>query len=180
MECLSERFVNEKGRLTSDGIWASKLRLDQPLLIAEAIRNDGFKDVAPELLAGLIALFVWDRTQDVETRLGSFEGLDVLDNAYYSLMESLENIIGLKEKRGFKYPQIMFWPCAALYLWTKGIPWDNLMESIPIGEGDMASLIVRTADHLRQVSNLKDTHPDLSRAAKEAKDLMLREPVFLP
>lgn len=173
-------FVDEKGRLTPDGVWASKLRLDQPLLIAEAIRNQGFKDVTPELLAGLIALFVWDRTQDVETRLDSFEGLDTLDDAYYRLMESLEEIISLKERKGFEYPQIMFWPCAALYLWTKGIPWDNLMESIPIGEGDMASLIVRTADHLRQVSNLKETHPDLSGAAREAIGLILREPVFLP
>lgn len=173
-------FVDEEGRLTPDGIWASKLRLDQPLLIAEAIRNNGFKDVSPELLAGLIALFVWDRTQDVETRLGSFEGLDILDNAYYRLMESMEDIIGLKESRGFHYPRIMFWPCAALYLWTKGLPWNSLMESIPIGEGDMASLIVRTADHLRQVSNLKETHPDLAGAAREAMGLMLREPVFLP
>lgn len=172
-------FVDEEGRLTADGIWASKLRLDQPLLIAEAIRNHGFKNVTPELLAGLIALFVWDRTQDVETRLDSFKDLDTLDNAYYRLMESMEDIISLKEKRGFHYPRIMFWPCSALYLWTKGIPWENLMESIPIGEGDMASLIVRTADHLRQVSNLKETHPDLAGAAREAMGLMLREPVFL-
>jgi ATP-dependent RNA helicase HelY len=39
---------------------------------------------------------------------------------------------------------------------------------------------VRTADHLRQVLNLKETHPVLARTAREAIDLILREPVFLP
>lgn len=172
-------FVDDGNRLTSDGIWASRLRLDQPLLIAEAIRKGGFANVSPELMAGLIALFVWDRTQEVETRLESFEDLNMLDEAYYRLMESIEGIIRLKERKGFDYPRIMFWPCAALYQWTKGISWERLMECIPIGEGDMASLIVRTADHLRQVSNLRDTHPELAGTARKARDLMLREPVFL-
>jgi hypothetical protein len=43
----------------------------------------------------------------------------------------------------------------------------------------MASLIVRTADHLRQVTNLKETHPELTAAAKKATELILREPVII-
>ncbi len=173
-------FVDESGRLTQDGIWASKLRLDQPLLIAEAIRNDGFSDTAPEVLAGLIALFVWDRTQEVETRLGAFEDLEIMLDAFEGLMESMEDIMLLMDKKGFYYPRINFWPGAALFQWTRGISWETLLKCIPVGEGDMASLIVRTADHLRQVLNLRDTHPELAKTAREAIDLMLREPVFLP
>jgi superfamily II RNA helicase len=173
-------FVDEPGRLTQDGIWASKLRLDQPLLIAEAIRNDGFKNASPEVLAGLIALFVWDRTQEVDARLGSLEGLDIMLDAYDRLMGSMEEIMLLMDKRGFHYPRIMLWPGAALFQWTKGISWETLLKCIPIGEGDMASLIVRTADHLRQVLNLRETHPALAQTAREAIDLILREPVFLP
>ena len=173
-------FVDESGRLTQDGIWASKLRLDQPLLIAEAIRNNGFKDTSPEVLAGLTALFVWDRTQEVEARLGGLEDLDIMLDAFDRLMDSMEEIMLLMNRRGFNYPQTMFWPGAALFQWTKGISWETLLKCIPVGEGDMASLIVRTADHLRQVLNLRETHPVLARTAREAIDLILREPVFLP
>jgi superfamily II RNA helicase len=172
-------FVDESGRLTQDGQWASKLRLDQPLLIAEAIRKGGFKDAPPAVLAGLIALFVWDRTQEVETRFGSLEELDIMVDAYDALMDSMDEIMIHMDKRGFSYPQIMFWPGAALFLWTRGTSWETLLKYIPVGEGDMASLIVRTADHLRQMLNLEETHPVLAETAREAMNLILKEPVFL-
>jgi superfamily II RNA helicase len=73
----------------------------------------------------------------------------------------------------------MFWPGAALFLWAKGASWETLLKNIPIGEGDMASLIVRTADHLRQMLNLEETHPVLAGTAGKAMGLILREPVFL-
>jgi superfamily II RNA helicase len=50
---------------------------------------------------------------------------------------------------------------------------------IPVDEGDLTSLIARTADHLRQVANLSETHPHLSAMAAKAMDLILREPVYI-
>ena len=38
-----ENFVDENERLTENGLWASKLRLDQPLLIAECLREAGLR-----------------------------------------------------------------------------------------------------------------------------------------
>jgi superfamily II RNA helicase len=172
-------FVDETGKLTPDGQWASKLRLDQPLLIGEAIRKGGFNDASPAVMAGLTALFVWDREQEVETRLGGIDSLDIMLDAYERLIESMDRIIAHMDKRGFSYPQIMFWPGAALFLWANGTSWETLLRNIPIGEGDMASLIVRTADHLRQVLNLEETHPGIAATAREAMGLILREPVFL-
>ncbi|MFC1533066.1 DEAD/DEAH box helicase [Thermodesulfobacteriota bacterium] len=173
-------FVDKTDRLTPDGGWASKLRLDHPLLIAEAIRNDGFSSLSPEVMAGCIALFVWDRDQEVELRIGDKEDLGVMKEAFTRIIESTEDIRNLKVKRGFENPLILFWPAAALFLWAKGIPWEKLLFYIPVNEGDMASMIVRTADHLRQVINLNETHPELAHVAAGAIDLILREPVFIP
>jgi superfamily II RNA helicase len=64
-------------------------------------------------------------------------------------------------------------------MWAKGAPWETLMETVSVGEGDLASLIMRTADHLRQVAALRDTHPVLAGAAAESIALILREPVYL-
>jgi len=41
-------------------------------------------------------------------------------------------------------------------------------------------LILRTADNLRQVATLRDTHPALAEKARLAISLILREPVLIP
>jgi superfamily II RNA helicase len=173
-------FVDETDRLTSDGIWASKLRLDQPLLIAEAIRRGGFSNISPEVMAGCIALFVWDRDQDVDMRPGDGGDLDIMEDTFNRILGSMEDVRKLKAARGFENPPILFWPAAVLFLWAKGAPWERLLHRIPIGEGDMASMIVRSADHLRQVANLRESHPGLAMVAERAIDLILREPVLIP
>jgi ATP-dependent RNA helicase HelY len=172
-------FVDEMDRLTPDGLWASKLRLDHPLLIAEAIRKGAFSQVSPEVTAGCIAPFVWDRVQGLELKIESPVGLKACEEAFDRVLHSIEDMRRLKVKRGFENPPILFWPGAALYLWAKGVPWQQLLSIIPIDEGDMASLIVRTADHLRQVTNLEVSHPRLSSVAYRAIEQILREPVFI-
>jgi superfamily II RNA helicase len=172
-------FVDEKDRLTPDGYWASKLRLDHPLLIAEAIRKGAFSQVSPEVTAGCLAPFVWDRVQELELKIESPFALKDCEEAFEKVLHSIEDMRRLKVKRGFENPPIFFWPAVALYLWTKGVPWHQLLSIIPIDEGDMASLIVRTADHLRQVTNLEDSHPRLASVAYTAIEQILREPVFI-
>jgi superfamily II RNA helicase len=172
-------FVDEKDSLTADGVWASKLRLDQPLLIAEAIRKGGFDSLSPEVIAGCIALFVWDRDQDVDLRVEGPETLQDIENGVKRVLASMEYIMELKVKRGFENPPILFWPAVSLFLWANGTSWEDLLKYVPIGEGDMASMVVRTADHLRQVANLKETHPGLAAIAKRAIGLILREPVLI-
>ena len=172
-------FVDDEDHLTRDGYWASKLRLDHPLIIAEAIRKGGFHGASPEVLAGCIAPFVWDREQDLEVTTRSGVDLAPLEEEFYKILENIADIRRRMVQRGFENPQVYFWPAAALFLWAKGVPWEQLISMIRVDDGDMASLIVRTADHLRQVTNLKDTHPNLADTAGTAIELILREPVFI-
>lgn len=172
-------FVDSLNRLTQDGEWASKLRLDQPLLIAELIRKKGLEDATPELLAGALAPFVWDRVQEVELRLGGGVALDRMEGLFDRILDLIDPIRELKTRRGFDNPPILFWPAAALYLWARGVPWEELLRLVAIDEGDMASLVMRTADHLRQVANLRETHLDLALTAEAAIERILREPVFI-
>ena len=173
------RFVDEMNRLTRDGIWASKLRLDHPLLIAEAIRKNGFSGVSPEVMAGCIGPFVWDRVQEVELKTEGRMNLKEMESAFDRVLGSIEDIRRLKIKRGFDNPQILFWPAASLFLWARGVPWEKLLSIVPVNEGDMSSLIMRTADHLRQVTNLEETHPSLASTARTAIELIFKEPVYI-
>jgi superfamily II RNA helicase len=172
-------FVNEADRLTPDGDWASKLRLDQPLLIAEAIRKKALSGISPEVMVGCLAPFVWDRVQEIEVQTQSPIDLRDCEDAFSRVIESIQEIRRLKTKRGFENPPILFWPAAALFLWAKGVPWETLLSYIPVDEGDMASLILRTADHLRQVTGLKESHPELVSIAHTAIEVILREPVLI-
>jgi hypothetical protein len=46
-----------------------------------------------------------------------------------------------------------------------------------IEEGDLAALILRTADNLRHIRALKRVFPETAQTAALAIDLLLREPV---
>jgi len=173
-------FVDEADLLTSDGYWASKLRLDQPLLIAEAIRTGAFEGASPEALAGGLAPFVWDRALEIEIRGQGVFNLTGLEDRFNAIIGHIEKLRALKIRRGFESPPILFWPCAAIYYWARNTPWNQLMNIVAIDEGDMASLIMRTADHLRQITNLKETHPQLAQLAEQAIELIQREPVYIP
>jgi len=172
-------FVDREDRLTDDGRWASNLRVDQPLLIAESIRQGAFDGISPEVFAGGMAPFVWDRSQEVDLRGTGGMDLTPVEGLFHRMLGHLREFIALKESRGFKSPAISFWPSAILFMWAKGATWETLSEVVSVGEGDLASLIMRTADHLRQVAALRETHPDLAHTAGESIALILREPVYL-
>jgi superfamily II RNA helicase len=173
-------YVGSDGKLTEDGIWASKLRLDQPLIIAELIRKNMLGDLAPELLAGIIAIFVNDKFKDIDLKQGIHWDKRPLLSAYYRMKSAVEDILALKKEHGFYVPQMQFWPAAALYNWTAGESWERVIELTSIDEGDLAMLVFRTADNLRQIASLEATHPVLAAKARSTIDLLLREPMTIP
>ena len=172
-------FVDDQDHLSPDGEWASKLRLDHPLLIAEAIRKGGFAGTSPPAMAGSLAPFVWDRFTDVDLITRPPLNLSEIWEGFRNLQEQIQGIRLMMEMRGFENPEIFFWPAAALFMWAKGYSWEEVMSAVPVDDGDMTSLIVRTADHLRQMTNLAESHPGLATTAERAIALILREPVYI-
>jgi ATP-dependent RNA helicase HelY len=82
------------------------------------------------------------------------------------------------EAAGFVAANLHLSAGAAMYYWAEGQDWDAVIRAVGIAEGDMASLIMRTADNLRQIASLKDTHPDVASCAYRAREAILREPVL--
>lgn len=181
LEFLRETgFVDPENRLTPDGTWASCLRLDHPLLIAEAIRRGIFDGASPPTLAGLIAPFVVDKTREIEACGDGGRDLEDLRLRFTHMVRGLDPLQRLKRERGFETLQIQFWPAVSLLFWATNMAWDDLIRLIRIEEGDMVMLVLRTADHLRQLFDLDETHPDLAQTARKALPMILREPVLIP
>lgn len=173
-------FATDAGTLTADGQWAAQLRLDQPLLIAELIRKGILNDLKPELLCGIIAPFVNDKFRDLDIDDSVAWDRSSLAAAFARMKRALEDLITMKKKYGFEVPIVQFWPAAALYAWACGKSWEEVLQLTAVDEGDMAMLVFRTADNLRQIISLEGTHPGLAGKARDALQLILREPVIIP
>lgn len=175
----AEGYVEQHGKLTRDGMWASKLRLDQPLLISEGIRNNVFPPNKPELLAALIAPFVTDRDKQGEVQLASFIWkFPDLAKPFFQMLKNLQRLRERLQAEGFETPPLPFWAVVTVFHWAQGLSWDQVREISGMDEGDLAMMILRTADHLRQIEALSQTHPQLAATAAKAIRLLLREPVL--
>ena len=175
-----EGYVDDRGRLTEDGLWASKLRLDQPLLISEAIRKGIFPSDSPELLAAIMAPFVMDRERQGDIQLTSLVWkYPDLARPFFSMLQQLQPLRNQLNAAGFTTPPMAFWPLASIYHWALGSTWEGVRQISGVDEGDLAMVILRTAEHLRQIESLAETHPDLAASARKAIRLILREPVLV-
>jgi superfamily II RNA helicase len=170
-------YANQSGRLTGDGIWASQLRVDQPLMIAEGFRCGIFPDNDPALLAAVTVLFVNERESD-----------EIIDKAFMSkaliktfsdVKKSLSSFSARMSKKGFETRPLILQPAATLYAWATGLPWEKVLTIAKMEEGDLAMLILRTADNLRHIRTLKNVFPEAASTAATAIDLIMRYPVVM-
>jgi ATP-dependent RNA helicase HelY len=170
-------FVSAGDDLTPDGNWASQLRVDQPLLIAEGFRKAVFPEHNSNLLAAMIASFVNERETD--DRIKKDLVPDSLAQAFSKLSKGLKPFQSRMAKSGFEVRPLYFRPAVAIYAWAQGESWERVVTIAEIEEGDLAMLIFRTADNLRHIRNLKDVFPEAAETAAEAIDGIMREPVVM-
>ncbi|MFB0521078.1 MAG: DEAD/DEAH box helicase, partial [Desulfatiglandales bacterium] len=172
----AEGYVRDNGALTDDGKWASQLRIDQPLMIAEGLRLGLFPESDPALLAALIAAFVYDR--EIEVEFDQSKAPQELVNAYNKMKNGLLPLIQREAVQGFSVRPIPLWAAATIHAWAKGLEWDRVLKIADMTEGDLAMLTSRAADNLRQIASVSNVYPAIARTSTQAISLILREPVI--
>jgi superfamily II RNA helicase len=176
LEFLREKgYVDAAGGLTDEGRWASRLRVDQPLLIAESFRAGVFPQRDARGLAALMAVFVNEKESD--SRLDKRLAPNPLLKAYGRLARRLSPFVEEMQARGFETRPFFLRPAAALFAWAGGGEWERVVALAEMDEGNLATLILRTADNLRHVRALAAEFPEAAAAAERALDLILRDPV---
>jgi ATP-dependent RNA helicase HelY len=168
-------YVTAENELTPDGRWASQLRVDQPLLIAEGFRRGLFPHSDPDLLVAMIAAFVNEREAD--DRIHKEYVPDSLKKAFSKVKSGLTPFGAKMVKNRFVVRPLLLRPAATIYAWAAGQSWERALQIAEIEEGDLAMLILRTADNLRHISNLKDVFPEAAKTAADGIEKILREPV---
>ena len=171
-------YVDDSGVPTYDGRWAARLRLDHPLLIAELIRQGEFDHLDYQELAALIAPLVVDKDKEYHVSLELWEKTRPLWKKLRHMARKLRPLMQFLLLRGFDAPSIMFWPAAAVFLWAEDVDWSELVRHVTADEGDMAMLMLRTADHLRQFLSLEGEQPKLAATAAKALQKLIRRPLI--
>jgi superfamily II RNA helicase len=168
-------FVDAADRLTDDGIWASQLRVDQPLLVAECLRQGLLPAEDAAQMAGVFACFVNEKETDdrLEGRLVP----NRLKKTVGRIHKKLTGFARHMKSRGFDVRDLYLRPAAMTHAWAAGYPWEHVAEDYGMPEGNLAMLMMRTADNLRHTANLIDVFPDAAATAREAIGLIMRPPV---
>jgi superfamily II RNA helicase len=170
-------YVNDRDELTEDGQWASQLRVDQPLLIAEGFRAGVFPRSDPALLAAIVAVFVNEKETD--ERLDRKRLPKLLLQRYQRTAAALIPFIGEMQAAGFGDRALCLKPAAVMYAWAGGQSWESVVSTAEMEEGDLAMLILRTADNLRHIRDLGRVFPEAAASAARAIELLLRDPVMV-
>ena len=169
-------FVSSDGKLTHDGLWASQLRVDQPLLIAEGFRKGIFPQNDPALLAATVALFV--NEDETDDKIEAVYTPNVLTKNFRKVKKQLHPLTESLLKNGFDVRPPYLRPMATVFAWAKGHPWETVLHLSEMEAGNLVMLLLRTADNLRHIVGLKDYFPEASATAKHAIDLLLKDPVI--
>jgi len=170
-------YVTTQGVLTEDGVWASRLRVDQPLLIAEGFRRNLFPETDPALLAALTAVFVSEEENEYE-----FDRSDIPQRLHTCVTEAIGGLFPFVEtmvKRRFFVNPLRMSPALTLYSWAIGQSWETVLKKTGMAEGDLAMLILRTVDNLRHIAALTEIFPTVASSARTAVDMLLRDPVII-
>ncbi len=168
-------FVTAEGELTADGKWASRLRVDQPLLIAESFRLGILPRSDPSLMAAIISAFVNERESDTKIPKKKLPKRPM--NAFYRVVKGLRPFAWQMMDQGFEARPLFLKPVMAIYAWASGESWEKVSSLAEMEEGDLVMLILRTADNLRHIRGLKQVFPDAAETAGRSIDLILKEPV---
>ena len=171
-----EGFVDENGALTEDGHWASRLRLDYPLLVAQCLRENAFPKENEKILAAVVAFFAYDRDDEIKLSMKDLPPKLLL--SFKKVVLAVRPLIHRLEAAGFATVKPHTAAGVAMYYWAQGHSWDSVIKATGIAEGDMATLVLRTADNLRQIASLKDAYPEIAECAYKAREAILREPVL--
>jgi superfamily II RNA helicase len=170
-------YATKDGKLTETGIWASQLRVDHPLMIAEGLRRGILPELEPEILAAVIASFVDE--QETEENVERKPKSSKLVASFLKVSKGLKPFSKSMAKRGFDTKKLYFRPAAAMYAWASGQPWEEVSAISGTAEGDLAMLILRTADNLRHIRTLNRVFPEVAKTAARAIELLLRDPVLM-
>ncbi len=169
-------YLNENDRPTEQGVLTSRIRAENEFAVTEIINKGILNDLSPPALAAVICALTNDSNR--ENLYSNLDHSPQAQQAMFDILKELKRITKLQERHGVDVPLLLNPVASGLVeAWAEGLPWERLMGATNISEGDLVRITRRTADLLRQLSRIEGLPQTLSRNARAAAKLIIRDPV---
>ncbi len=160
--------------VTADGKWLADLRLDRPLLVGEALKEEIFENLSTGEIAGFMAALAADPDRDY----GSLNPSPGLLQVLTEFEEVIYDVANVEWEFGVEpADEINLSAAATAESWAQGSSWESLVKYTRAEEGDLVRLLSRTGEALMQIANLRKSKPEAAEAARETSEIILRDPI---
>ncbi|HMS39463.1 MAG TPA: helicase-related protein [Pyrinomonadaceae bacterium] len=161
-------------KVTEKGKWLADVRVDRPVLVGEALRHGLFENLEIKHIAALMASLAADSDRNYGELHLSDEILEILT----TFEDIIYEVSGVEFKCGVApADEINLSAAAAAEHWADGADWQDLVYRTKAEEGDLVRLLSRTGEALKQISQLKESHPKAAQMARTTAEILLREPI---
>ena len=161
---------------TEKGITISQIRSENELFLAQIIFSGVLEGLTPPELASVICAIT---TEDMRADLYSQLPLSTNVRKRLNKIKDIKRDLDKKQKyHDVEDPMyINGYYSPLIELWTTGSEWDDIIEQVDIGEGDIVRCFKRVIDVLRQFCTISNISEDLIFTAREAIELIQRSPI---
>ena len=163
---------------TDKGKTVSQTRSENELFLAEIIFSDILNDLTPAELASVICAVT---TEDMRAEM--YMGLPLSQKVRKTLnkikdirrrLDRAQNDNNIDDDM-----YINSYYCALIEMWSNGAEWDDIVDQVEMGEGDIVRCFKRVIDVLRQLTTIDNVPDTLVYTARDAIDSIQREPIDL-
>lgn len=161
---------------TERGITISQIRSENELFLAQVIFSGVLDGLTPAELASVICAIT---TEDMRADLYSQLPLSPNVRKRLNKIKDIRRDLDKKQKNhdvedpmyvnGFYSPLIE--------MWATGSEWDDIIDQVDMGEGDIVRCFKRVIDVLRQFCTISNIPEDLVFTAREAIELIQKSPI---
>lgn len=161
---------------TPIGMLTSQIRTENELFMSEVIVRNHLEGLSPGALAAVMCAIVNDSTRD--NLSSKLQPSPATQQALVEIAKELKRVHKLQSKHSVEV-SLNLNPVASglVEAWTEELPWDRLIDSTNIDQGDLVRIIRRTADILRQLARIPDVPKSLASVAKVALVGIYRDPI---
>lgn len=167
---LQDDFPTDKGKT------ASQIRSENELFLAEIIFSGVLDNLTPAELASVIcAITTEDMRADMYSQLPLSQKVRKTLNKIKDIRRKLERVQNENNVDDCMYINSFY--CALIEMWANGTEWDEIINQVEMGEGDIVRCFKRVVDVLRQLTTIENVPETLVFTAREAIENVLREPI---
>ena len=161
---------------TEQGVIISQLRSENELFLARIIFSGVLEDLTPAELASVICAIT---TEDMRADLYSYLPFSTKVRKTLNKIKDIKRDLDKKQKNhDVEDPMyINGYYSPLIEMWVNDAEWDDIIDQIDMGEGDIVRSFKRVVDVLRQFCTIPNIPESLVFTAREAMEKIQRSPI---